>query len=56
MLRFEAAQIRLIESALLRIDSGDYGYCQQCDEPIATARLEVNPAAPLCIKCAEKAD
>ena len=43
-----------IEAALHRIESGDYGYCTECDERIAEARLAFSPAAPLCISCAEK--
>ena len=42
-----------IEAALRRIESGDYGYCTECDERIAEARLSFSPAAPLCITCAE---
>ena len=44
--------LRKISSALSRIESGDYGYCLKCDELISTARLEVDPAASLCISCA----
>ncbi|MGM0595123.1 MAG: TraR/DksA family transcriptional regulator [Pseudomonadota bacterium] len=46
-------ELKRIEAALGRIESGDYGYCLECDEPIAPARLELNPAVPLCIVCAE---
>lgn len=45
-------QIVKINAALARLDSGDYGYCVNCDEPIGKKRLEIDPAAPLCIKCA----
>ena len=48
--------LRNIAVALARIDSGDYGYCQSCDEPINPKRLEFDPAALLCIACAEKAE
>jgi DnaK suppressor protein len=41
-----------IEAALQRIADGDYGYCQECGENIAPARLEVDPSARLCIQCA----
>jgi len=44
--------LRKIISALSRIESGDYGYCLKCDELISVARLEVDPAASLCISCA----
>jgi DnaK suppressor protein len=41
-----------IEAALQRIEKGDYGYCQECGENIAPARLEIDPSALLCIRCA----
>lgn len=48
--------LRRIEAALRRIESSGYGYCAEYDEPIAVRRLELNPAAPLCIECAGKAE
>jgi len=47
-----AQELRKIEAAITRIDTGDYGYCVQCDEPIALKRLEIDPAVALCIDCA----
>jgi len=47
-----AARIMMIDAALKRIEEGDYGYCAECDEEIPEKRLEVDPAAPRCIKCA----
>ena len=41
-----------IDAALQRIEEDDYGYCQECGEDIAPARLEVDPTALLCISCA----
>lgn len=52
--RRRGLELNQIEAALRRIDNGDYGYCVVCDEPIAEARLRYNPAAPLCIACAER--
>ena len=46
--------LRRVVAALSRLDSGDYGYCLDCDEEIATRRLETDPAAALCIACAQK--
>lgn len=46
-------QIRQITAALERIESGEYGYCTRCEQPIDPRRLEVDPANPLCIRCAE---
>ena len=41
-----------IDAALKRIEADDYGFCQECGEDIAPARLEVDPAVLLCINCA----
>lgn len=46
-------ELKKIQSALQRIDSGDYGYCLRCEEAIKPARLKVDPAATLCIHCAQ---
>lgn len=48
--------LRGIEAALKRIDDDEYGYCQECDEPINPKRLEFDPTALLCIDCASKAE
>ena len=42
-----------IEAALRRIENDEYGYCQECGEDIAPARLQVDPTVLLCIRCAE---
>ena len=49
VLRAEARAVRL---ALTRIDNGTYGICAKCGAPIAHARLEAQPTASRCIKCA----
>lgn len=43
-----------IDSALRRLEAGDYGDCLRCGDPIAPGRLQVDPAATLCIDCAEQ--
>jgi DnaK suppressor protein len=48
--------LQKITVALARIDSGDYGVCQSCYEPINPKRLEFDPTAVLCIQCASKAE
>jgi DnaK suppressor protein len=45
--------LRLIEAALGRVESGDYGFCLSCGEEIAAKRLELDPTASLCIDCAQ---
>jgi DnaK suppressor protein len=41
-----------IEAALKRIERDEFGDCQECGEDIASARLEADPTALLCINCA----
>ena len=45
-------QLLGIESALQRIANNDFGYCMKCGEPIAAARLTIDPTAIYCITCA----
>ena len=47
------AEIVAIDVAITRIERGEYGYCETCEEPIDVARLEVLPTARLCTTCAE---
>jgi DnaK suppressor protein len=45
-------ELQRIAAALRRLEDGDYGDCQDCGEPIDMRRLEMDPAATLCIRCA----
>ena len=45
-------EIRMIEAALDRIESGSYGICARCGDPISEERLDVLPHTPLCRDCA----
>jgi len=47
-------ELQRIEAALQRIESGEYGYCLECDESIAEQRLKFDPAVTLCIRCASR--
>ena len=47
----ERKLIRKIDSTLKTIDSGDYGYCEECGVDIGIRRLEARPTATLCIDC-----
>ena len=38
-----------INDALQRMASGDYGYCDECGDPIGKGRLRARPMAMLCI-------
>ena len=47
-------ELRLVEGALRRVESGDYGYCADCGKLIDPRRLRISPATPLCIRCADQ--
>jgi len=47
-------ELVMINSALKRIDSGDYFSCSICGEEIPSARLELLPFSTRCVSCAEK--
>lgn len=51
MLSQHQQEMQELELALARIDSGDYGDCIDCGEPIAGARLRAYPTAVRCIAC-----
>jgi DnaK suppressor protein len=46
--------INKIDKALLRIEDGDYGYCEETGEEIGLARLEARPIATLCLDAQER--
>lgn len=47
----EREKIHSIDEALLRIDEGDYGICEECDEDIPLGRLKAMPFTRHCVKC-----
>lgn len=42
--------LKKIEAALARIDSGDYGWCEETGDPIGVARLLARPTATLTVE------
>ncbi|MEL7444525.1 MAG: TraR/DksA C4-type zinc finger protein [Pseudomonadota bacterium] len=50
--RRRASERARIGSALARLDEGEWGYCTQCGEEIAEARLRHDPSVPSCVTCA----
>lgn len=52
--RRREVQLLRIDSALERLEEGEYGLCANCDEEIPKRRLELDPANPFCVICAEK--
>ena len=47
-------QLTRIKAALDRIEEEEFGFCASCDEEISRGRLDIDPANPFCIDCAEK--
>lgn len=47
----ERKLIKKIEESIEDLDSGDYGYCEECGIEIGIRRLEARPTASLCIDC-----
>jgi len=45
--------LREVSDALRRIDTGHYGICLECEEPISPKRLEAVPWARYCVTCQE---
>lgn len=50
----ERKLIRKIESAITRIDTGTYGYCEETGELIGLPRLLARPTATLSIEAQER--
>jgi DnaK suppressor protein len=50
----ERRLIRKIREALKRIDDGEFGICESCEEEISESRLRARPVATLCIDCKEE--
>jgi DnaK suppressor protein len=46
--------ISKIDQALVRIELGTYGYCEETDEPIGIKRLEARPIATMSIEAQER--
>jgi DnaK suppressor protein len=50
----ERKLISKINEAILRIEDGTYGYCEETGEPITVARLDARPIATLSIEAQER--
>ncbi len=49
----ERKTLSLIDDALQRIESGDYGLCDECGKRINIKRLAMLPYAKICLECKE---
>jgi len=50
------SEVEKIKQAISRIDSGTYGICLLCGEPIKQERLAALPYATRCINCAQRSE
>ena len=46
-------ELQEINNALAKIENGEYGICEMCEDPIGFQRLKVKPHAVYCIDCRE---
>jgi DnaK suppressor protein len=50
----ERKLLKKVQQALARIDSGDYGYCEETGEPIGIPRLLARPTATLSLEAQQR--
>lgn len=48
------SEVTRLKAALARIEQDEYGWCEDCGEEVAVARLEIDPAANFCVQCAKR--
>lgn len=54
LMESEGGTLEQIESALERIEDGEYGQCEECGARIPKTRLNALPYATMCVKCASR--
>lgn len=47
-------ELRAIQTARARLESGSYGSCAECGNPIPLGRLKAQPTAERCAPCQER--
>ena len=52
--RVLSGQLQEVESALERMNSGEYGACANCGSPISAKRLQAIPWATHCVECQDR--
>lgn len=56
LMQMKSETLKKIDRAILRLESGSYGRCQECEREIAAARLRALPFAVLCRDCQEETE
>jgi len=50
----ESKLIKKVKKALVRIEDGTFGTCEECGEDISSKRLKARPVTTQCIDCKKK--
>src|SRR5262249_27180137 len=53
LIQMKTEMLKRVDEAIRRCDEGTYGYCAECDDPIAEPRLRAMPFAVRCKDCEE---
>jgi DnaK suppressor protein len=56
LMQMKSDTLKKIDRAILRLEEGTYGRCQECEADITAARLRALPFAALCRDCQEEAE
>jgi len=47
-------RLKQVETALRRMEKGEFGICLECEDDVGYARLSARPEALLCVNCQQK--
>ena len=47
----EWVKLKQVEVALKKVEDGEYGICEQCEQEILETRLEIMPYTEFCMQC-----
>jgi RNA polymerase-binding transcription factor len=56
LMQMKSDTLKKIDAAILRLEDGSYGRCDECEQEISSARLRALPFAVLCRDCQEQAE
>ena len=48
---YEWVKLKQVEAALKKVEDGEYGICEQCEQEILETRLEIKPNTEFSIQC-----
>ena len=56
LMQMKSETLKKIDQALLRLEEGTYGRCQECETEIPAPRLRALPFASLCRECQQETE